>query len=351
MNGAITSDVLGASPSGDNSGDRDVGSLYAEFAIPLVSPSMGVPLVRALDLQVAGRHERYSDFGGVTKPKVSLAWDIVDGLMVRGNWSESFPAPNILQLYSEGTTVSNSRTDYYVCEADIRNGTIDGVHRCSRSYSTMAVRSGNRNLEPETAETWSAGFVFQPRFLPESTRMTFTTDYFEIQQEDVIGILGEATHLALDYLLRMQGSFNPAVVRLDPDEARIALFEGTGLDPVGMVDHSDDLYINRLPRTTRGIDFGVDWRLRTDTAGTFNASLNATRLIQMSQDPTADELRIIEAQEAGLIDDNFDIRNAGNLLGVNGKPEWRATFSASWRKDGWGLGTFVNHTDAFESTG
>ena len=54
MNGAITSDVLGASPSGDNSGDRDVGSLYAEFAIPLVSPSMGVPLVRALDLQVAG---------------------------------------------------------------------------------------------------------------------------------------------------------------------------------------------------------------------------------------------------------------------------------------------------------
>ena len=351
MNGAITSDVLGASPSGDNSGDRDVGSLYAEFAIPLVSPSMGVPLVRALDLQVAGRHERYSDFGGVTKPKVSLAWDIVDGLMVRGNWSESFLAPNILQLYAEGTTVSNSRTDYYVCEADIRNGTIDGVHRCGRSYSTMAIRSGNRDLQPETAETWSAGVVFQPRFLPESTRMTFTADYFEIQQEDVIGILGEATQLALDYLLRMEGSYNPAVVRLEPDQARIDLFDGTGLAPVGMVDYVDDVYINRLPRTTRGIDFGVDWRLRTDNAGTFYSSLNATRLIEMSQDPTEDELRIIAAQEAGVIDDNFDIRNAGNLLGVNGKPEWRATFSASWRKGGWGLGTFVNYTDGFESTG
>ncbi|GGK14809.1 TonB-dependent receptor plug domain-containing protein [Luteimonas terricola] len=342
MTGAITSDVLGASPSGDNSGDREVGSLYAEFAIPLV---------RALDLQVAGRYEHYSDFGGVAKPKVSLAWDIVDGMMFRANWSQSFLAPNILQMYSEGTTVSNTRTDYYVCEADIRKGTIDGVHRCGRSYSTMAIRSGNRDLQPETAETWSAGFVFQPRFLPESTRMTFTTDYFEIQQEDVIGILGEATHLALDYLLRMEGSFNPAVVRLEPDEERIALFEGTGLDPVGRVDYVDDLYINRLPRTTRGIDFGVDWRMATDTAGTFSASLNATRLIQMTQDSTDDEMRIIAAQEAGLIDDNFDIRNAGNLLGVNGKPQWRATFSGTWRKDGWGLGTFVNHIDGFESTG
>src|SRR5690606_39614997 len=83
---------------------------------------MEVPLVRALDLQVAGRYEHYSDFGGVAKPKVSLAWDIVDGFMMRANWSQSFLAPNILQLYAEGTTVSNSRTDYYVCEADIRAG-------------------------------------------------------------------------------------------------------------------------------------------------------------------------------------------------------------------------------------
>src|SRR5690606_29338505 len=291
LTGAITSDVLGASPSGDNAGDREVGSLYAEFAIPLVSPSMEVPLVRALDLQVAGRYEHYSDFGGVAKPKVSLAWDIVDGFMMRANWSQSFLAPNILQLYAEGTTVSNSRTDYYVCEADIRAGTIDGVHRCGRSYSTMAIRSGNRDLQPETSEPWSAGFVFQPKFLPASTRMTFTADYFEIHQEDVIGILGEATQLALDYLLRMEGSYNPAVVRLDPDQARIDLFEGTGLAPVGMVDYVADTYLNRLPRTTRGVDFGVDWRLRTDNAGTFNASLNATKLIQMTQDATADEQR------------------------------------------------------------
>ena len=352
LTGAITSDVLGASPAGDNSGDRSVASLYAEFAVPLISPAMEIPLVRALDLQVAGRYERYSDFGGVTKPRVSLAWDIVDGLMFRTNWSQSFLAPNIMQMYAEGVTVSNTRTDYYVCEADIRNGTIDGIHRCGRGYSTTEIRSGNRDLKPETAETWSAGFVFQPKFLPKQAgRLTFTADYWEIQQEDVIGILGGATQLALDYLMRMEGSYNPAVVREAPDAARIALFAGTGLDPAGMVAYVDDVYINRLPRTLRGIDFGADWQLRTKSAGTFGANLNVARMIEITQDPTGDEMRILEAQQSGLIDDNFDLRNSGNLLGVNGKPEWRGTFSGSWRKDGWRLGAFFNYVGSFESTG
>src|SRR5690606_27817462 len=155
------------SPAGDTYGDRNVASVYAEFAVPLVSRDMGIPLVRALDLQIAGRHEHYSDFGGVSKPKVSLAWDIVDGLMFRANWSQSFLAPNLMQMYVEGLNVTNSRTDYYVCEAQIRRGTISGVNRCSQSYSTTELRGGNRDLKPERSEGWAAGFVFQPKFFPE----------------------------------------------------------------------------------------------------------------------------------------------------------------------------------------
>lgn len=352
MTGEITSDVLGASPSPDNSGHRSVASAYAEFAVPVISPDMQIPLVRALDLQLAGRYERYSDFGSVAKPKVALAWDVVDGVMVRANWSESFLAPNIMQMYSTGTTVSNSRTDYYVCEADIRKGTISGVHQCGRSYSTVAERSGNRDLKPEESETWSTGLVFQPKFLPAAAgRFTFTADYWSIKQEDVIGILGEATHLALDYMLRMQGSYNPAVIREAPTDERIELFDGTGLDPVGQVSKVEDVYINRLPLKARGVDFGASWRLRTENAGTFNVSLNAARMIQLSQEPTEDEDLILAAQEQGLIDSNFDIRNAGNLLGVNGYPEWRSTFSASWRGGDWGVGTFVRYVGGYDSTG
>jgi outer membrane receptor protein involved in Fe transport len=252
---------------------------------------------------------------------------------------------------SKDTTLSNTRTDYYVCEADIRNGDIDGINQCGESYSTVEQRSGNKDLQPETADTWSAGFVFQPKFLPEGFgKLTLTADYWSIEQEDVIGILGGRTQLALDYLLRMQGSYNPAVIRNEPDDDRIAQFEGTGLEAVGTVARIDDIYINRLPRTTRGLDFSASWRLKTQNAGTFNLQLNAARLIELTQELTADERRIIAAQEQGIIDDGFNISEAGNMVGLNGTPEWRASLSASWRYGDWKLGTFTRYAGKFEST-
>ncbi|WP_407353005.1 TonB-dependent receptor domain-containing protein [Luteimonas sp. R10] len=352
MTGAITSDVLGASPAGDNSGTRNVASFYTEFAVPLVAPEMDVPLVRSLDLQLAGRWERYSDFGWVANPKVALAWTITDDLMLRANWAQSFLAPNILQLYAEGATVSNTRTDYYQCEADLRAGRISSFADCGRSFSTQAERSGNRDLQPETSDAYAVGFVFSPTFLPERAgRLTLTADYWVIEQEDVIGILGEQTQLALDYLARMQGSSNPNVIRADPDDTRIADFAGTGLDPVGNVTLVQDRYINRLPRTTRGVDFGLTHRLRTAGGDTFNIGANVSRLIERTQEPVADEAAILAAQEAGLINDGFRLSSAGNLLGINGSPAWRGTLNVSWRSGDWLSGTHFRYVGPFESTG
>lgn len=352
VTGAITSDVLGASPAGDNSGDRHVASFYTEFAVPLVSPAMGIPLVRSLDLQLAGRYERYSDFGSVTNPKVALAWGMTDSLTLRANWAQSFLAPNILQLYSEGSTVSNTRTDYYLCEADLRAGRIATWGGCARSSSTQAERSGNEDLQPETSDSYAVGLVFSPRFLPsDAGRLTVTADYWVIEQEDVIGIFGEQTQLALDYLARVQGSFNPNVIRDAPDDNRIADFVGTGLAPVGNVIVVEDRYINRLPRTTRGVDFGASYRLSTQQSGTFNFSANASRMIERTQEPAVDEVTILDAQNAGIINDGFRLGAAGNLLGINGSPEWRGTFNASWRHNGWLTGTHVRYVGPFESTG
>lgn len=351
ITGAITSDLLGSSPVGDTHADRNIASAYAEFAVPLVSPSMGIPLVRALDLQVAGRYERYSDFGSVTKPKVAMAWDIFDGLMLRANWSESFLAPNLMQMRTERVTTEGTTTDYYICEADIRAGTIPGVHRCNRSYSVVRITGGNPDLKPEESESWSAGLVFKPKFLPEGAgRLTLSADYWVINQENVVGVAGAALNLALDYLLRVQGTSNPRVIRRDPDAERIELFAGTGLAPAGAVDYIEDTYVNLQPKTLRGIDFVIDWRLDTETAGTFYASLNASRMLEIRQMPTPDQQLIINAQEAGLIDNNFRISNAGDLLGINDRPEWRATLSTAWRRNDWGVGSFVSYISGTDWT-
>src|SRR5207253_8923165 len=46
---------------------------------------------------------------------------------------------------------------------------------------------GNPNLKPETAKTYTAGFVFQPRPVPN---LSFTIDYFHITVDAAIGVTG-----------------------------------------------------------------------------------------------------------------------------------------------------------------
>src|SRR3546814_11429950 len=43
---------------------------------------------------------------------------------------------------------------------------------------------GNLNLQPETADTWTLGVVFQPDFLP---RFNLSLDYYNIKINDVLG--------------------------------------------------------------------------------------------------------------------------------------------------------------------
>ena len=58
----FVSDVVNSSPTPDNSGSRDVTSLYTEFAVPLHA---------TLDLQLALRYEDFSDVGSTTVGKIA----------------------------------------------------------------------------------------------------------------------------------------------------------------------------------------------------------------------------------------------------------------------------------------
>ena len=48
---------------------RNVWSGYVEFAVPVISPEMNVPLVQEFDLSLSGRYDNYSDVGSHHKPE------------------------------------------------------------------------------------------------------------------------------------------------------------------------------------------------------------------------------------------------------------------------------------------
>ena len=346
------SDIYGVSPTPDTEGSRTVYALFAEMSVPLVAPQMDVPLVRSLDLQLAGRAERYSDFGSVAKPKLALGWELVDGLRLRASWAEGFRAPNLEQVNATLVSRSNTRTDYIQCEADVRNGASDSFTNCPHSASTTARRSGNPDLEPETSTNTSAGLVWQPRFLPDAAgSWMFSLDYFKYEQEGIIGLFGEGNALTLDYLLRMQGSSNPNVVRADPSVDDIARYEGTGLDPAGRVLYVTDQYVNLQPQTVRGVDYGMSWRSPETGWGQFGVSINGTRVIEFYRDLSPDIQVLADARDAGLIDGSVWIAGGGDLRAQGGTPEWKWSSTVTWRKGGLSMGGSVRYTGAVWDTG
>lgn len=346
------SNVSAVSPNPDTEGDRTVAGAFVEFAIPVVSPEMNIPFVQAIDVQLAGRFEHYSDFGSVGKPKIAVAWDVVDGLRIRGSYSEGFRAPNLEQVNATQYARLASGPDFIRCEADIRNGTIANMSQCARTASVSLLISGNPDLKPEESTNWSYGLVFQPTFLPEVLGdFTFTVDRWRIEQEEIVGLLGAQTALALEYLNRVQGGTNPNVVRSAPTQDDIDLFDGTGLTAVGTATSISDRFINLLPQTVEGMDFGFTWAKRRTEWGTFIFRANAQQLLTFSREPGAIVDSLYAARDAGIIDPLTPLPDSSQLIAQNGRPEWKINASFTWRHGPWRVGASTQYvSEVFQTS-
>ncbi|HUH09467.1 MAG TPA: TonB-dependent receptor, partial [Brevundimonas sp.] len=366
--GVKSSDLINSSENPDTYGERDVYSAYLEFAAPLVSPEMGVPLVHNLEVQLAGRFEHYSDFGDVAKPKVAAAWDIVDGFRLRGSWAQGFRAPNLEQINATVITRSNNSNDYIYCEALIRRGAastgMSDMKQCGQTYaptnslpdfanistshvrkSTPERRSGNPNLQPEESETLSFGVVIQPRFIPEQFgNFTFTADWWQVEQTGMVGLFRGQNALILDYLLRKQGSFNPNVVRAAATAADNAIFAGTGLTAAGEVLYVTDAYTNQQPQTVEGLDLGAMWSLRGTRYGDFSLNLNVSHFLKYYLELAPGAQALVDAKEAGDIDPSISLGgNMGDMIRDMGRPEWKWSLSGTWRYENVTVGAFTQY--------
>ncbi|THD35859.1 MAG: TonB-dependent receptor [Sphingomonas sp.] len=343
------SNIASVSPTFDTKGARTIFSAFGELAVPLVSPEMKVPLIHRLDVQLAGRYEHYSDFGSVAKPKIAAAWDVVDGIRLRGSYSKGFRAPNLEQLnavaFSRLNTNTAANTDYYRCEADVRAGRLaaNNFPACTRQIGYSISVSGNPDLKPENSTNWTAGIVLEPKFIPTRFgKLTFTADYWSIKQTGIVGQFGPQNALVLDYLLRLQGSSNPNVIRAAPTPDDNAVFAGTTLAPAGAVTLIKDQFVNLLPQTVRGYDLTMNYTVRTGI-GRFNLNVNVARLTKYSRTTPPAVQALFDARAAGTINAATPLTDASNLLQVNGKPKWRWSGSLTWTSGGFQLGGYANY--------
>lgn len=351
------SDVYGTSPTPDSNGSRNVLAGFAEASVPLVSPDMNIPLVDTFDLQIAARYEHYSDFGGSgIKPRVAAAWTPFEGLKFRAAYSQGFRAPNLIVI-NEAVDRSNGREDSYFCEAGVRNGTFPTFGDCAGfSEGRTERRSVAEDIGPEDDVNITYGFVFEPRgfdgVLGALNGLTITVDRWEIERRDVVGVFGAENHISLDYLLRLQGSSNPNVVRADPDEDDIAFFTAAGLAPAGDILFIRDTYDNNEDIDVEGIDYAFLYNIDDTPVGDFNLKVNASYLdtFFIALSPGAQQIR--DAVDSGLISDEITVAQEGDIILQDGQPEWRIGATLTWRhRSGFGAGVRADYTSEFIDTG
>ena len=345
------SDAAAVSDNPDTYGKRTVSAGYVEFAVPVVSEDMNIPLVRQFDLQLAGRYEHYSDFGSVARPKIAAAWDVFDGLRFRGSYSKGFRAPNLEQVNAVEYARLSTTQDFVRCEADLRARRITSFATCGNNVGYSRRVSGNPDLEPEKSTNYNLGVVVEPKFIPaELGRITLTADHWSIKQTGIVGVLGNDTAIALDYLLRLQGSSNSNVVRDAPNADDVAFFAGTGIAPAGRINIVRDQFVNLLPQTVRGIDFGFYWTSPRSRFGQIDLSANATRLLKFSRAPGLEVDSLVAARLAGEINVATPLPETQNLIEVNGRPKWRATSTLTWSLGQFRVGAFGRYIGAVDET-
>ena len=344
------SDVLGSSPTPDTNGDRDVFSAFLELAVPIVSPEMDIPLVHSFDVQLALRGEDYSDVGSELSPKIAASWHLFEQFQLRGAYSEGFRAPNLEQINATAIRrVNTGREDWILCEAIQRAAgdpafTVDDD--CDNN-SIEGVRGGGPDLRPESSNNFSFGGTFEP-----INNLIFTADWWRIEQDQLVGLFSDQNEISLDYLRRLEGSFNSNVVRAAPDADTAALFVAAGLDPSGageILEVRQD-FRNLDRRTSEGIDFGAQFSFDTEKFGDFKIKGNVAHIIEFFQNPTDEGIELQAALDAGLINSLVDVVGQEDLVQQNGNPELRYSGSVVWDKGSWGAGVFLRHVGSVVDT-
>lgn len=334
------SDVAGTSASPDTRGTRQAWSAFVETFVPLVSEDMDIPLIESLNLQLAGRMEHFKDIDETALvPRAAASWTVVPGLMFRGAWSQGFRAPNLVQVNDEGTTRSNTRDDFVRCQAQLEKGLISSLGVCP-GEGVISFRSGTDQLRPEDSESINLGLVFEPKFIPG---LTLTADYWRVKQTGLVGTFGDDNAIALDLLLRLNGSSNPNVIRAAPTQEQIDLYAGTSLAAAGDIIQVLDPYLNLDSRISKGWDFGLAYNVPEFGLGKFRLRVNAARLNGFVQSAGADGQTLLDAVAEGALPPEVRVEGLGELLELDGRPKWRLSGSVNWVNGPVGISVFANY--------
>ncbi|MEQ9004841.1 MAG: TonB-dependent receptor, partial [Pseudomonadales bacterium] len=277
-------------------GDYDVWEAFIEVELPLLADMPGIK-----ELTVGGAY-RYSDYNTVGNTDAytgRLSWAPTDDLRFRVQYARAVRAPNINEQFAPGGENFAPVTD--PCNG-VTAATTGNVADNCRSIPEIAARiaaagafnltqteiqgtggftsRGNPNLDVETSDSWSVGFVYDADLGRVGT-VTTSVDWFLIEIDDLIDIIDRQQ--AVDFCFDVPSSQFPNAFcsNLTRDNTGAAF-------QLGELTEVNSGFINEGKLETEGVDLAVSWNWTmadwiANVPGQGSLRLNYTYLLDFTE--------------------------------------------------------------------
>lgn len=320
--------LLDSSQAFPDSGKFDVKEVFGEIDVPILRD---VPFANVLSIGGAVRFSDYSTIGNTTTWSVNAVYSPVRDITFRGTLGQAVRAPNLNELFGapSGTyqfipdpcgidrigdrpnTAREANCNAILGALGIDPTTFDpaGDQISPDNTSLLGRSGGNRDLQEESARTWTAGVVLRPRFIPG---LQLAVDWYDIRIREAINrpTAQQLAELCVD---------QPTI-----DNVYCA---NLSRDPVtGYISDYLVQPANVASFDTEGLDVVLNYRVTPGSFGTFNLRVAGNYLHKLEFIPTPGAEVDNDLQE-------FEAR----------APRYSGTADLTWTYDNFSLNYGVNY--------
>ncbi len=308
----LTCQLAGETCTGDNFAKYNIKEYYAELFMPLLKD---LPGVHALNVNLGIRRSEYSvdSIGNSTNAQFKVEYRPINDILVRATYAEVFRAPTIVDLSlaptQDAPTFNDPCTAPHRCRrhcepepepSRVRACPRDGTFAQPQKQITGLI-TGSADLKPEEGDVTTVGVVYDSSLV---RGLSLSVDYWRYKLDNLITQVDP--NFAVDQCVANAApEFCNLMVRFTdgPNAGQFQVFR----EPI----------LNLGELKTDGVDFGVKYALRDTVAGSWNLSLDLTRInsYENTPGPGADPVEI-----AGTFDRQF-----GNYA------KYRGLFGVGWK--------------------
>ena len=288
---------------------------------------LSLPLLTKLELSLAGRYDTYRFAGhdtGKATYNAGLEYRPVKALLLRTAVGTAFRAPDLHYVFTGPGNTHPSVDDYFLCRTVPSEAGLP-IGDCYYSGTPIVEnRDGNRGLKPETADSFTAGFVWAP-----ASAFDLSADYFRIRMSN------QVEDMSIDSIARTEADCRigatEAGTPVDINSptcqdaiARVHRYVGGAYD--GEIQSIAVTPINVARESTSGIDLSMHLKLPTPV-GKLGLTGSYTHVIDHTYRRYEGDSEISKL----AFDSGYYIPRDKGSAGISLAPgDWTFTLSASY---------------------